>query len=154
MVHIVLIFKGLNTFSRQYFGAFNYNTLVKLFLVMTVLWRFLGHNNITAFSCTQHNWYYLGHRINFAFLSSNKKIIDIIVLFSFPGGLSITMTIDRARELLTIQIELGGGYNRNSAKLILAEVEKEHGQSAVDGLIRELNLQPLFGFVPGEKIFI
>ncbi len=64
------------------------------------------------------------------------------------------MTIDRARELLTIQIELGGGYNRNSAKLILAEVEKEHGQSAVDGLIRELNLQPLFGFVPGEKIFI
>jgi hypothetical protein len=28
------------------------------------------------------------------------------------------MTLDKARELLAIQAELGGGYNRNAVKLI------------------------------------
>ena len=46
---------------------------------------------------------------------------------------------------------MGGGYNRNSAKLILAEVQREHGQVAVDQLIREFNLEQLFGFKTGEK---
>lgn len=59
------------------------------------------------------------------------------------------MNIDRARELLQIQISLGSGYNRNSARLILAEVQREHGQGAVDQLIRDLDLERGFGFQPG-----
>ena len=60
------------------------------------------------------------------------------------------MTLERARELLQIQVELASGYNRNAAKLILAEVMREHGQAAVDGLIRELGLSDIFGFEPGS----
>jgi hypothetical protein len=61
------------------------------------------------------------------------------------------MTLDRARQLLKVQADFGGFYNANSAKLILSEVQKEHGQTAVDQLIVELNLQQVFGFVPGTR---
>jgi hypothetical protein len=61
------------------------------------------------------------------------------------------MTLDRARQLLKVQAEFGGFYNANSAKLILSEVQKEHGQEAVDGLIRELGLEAVFGFEPGMR---
>jgi len=61
------------------------------------------------------------------------------------------MTIDRARQLLKVQADFGGFYNANSAKLILSEVMKEHGQAAVDQLIRELRLDEIFGFVPGTR---
>ena len=64
------------------------------------------------------------------------------------------MTIDKARELLATQVSMGGGYNRNGAKLILAEIDKFHGQTAVDKLIVELGLEVTFGFKPGEKIFV
>ena len=64
------------------------------------------------------------------------------------------MILDRARELLNIKICMAGGYNRNSAKLILAEVFCEHGQAAVDQLIREMNLETAFGLKPGEKIIM
>ncbi len=64
------------------------------------------------------------------------------------------MTIDKARELLLTQVSMGGGYNRNGAKLILAEIEKCHGQDAVDKLITELSLEEKFGFKLGEKIFV
>ena len=64
------------------------------------------------------------------------------------------MTLEKARELLQVQISLGSGYNRNSAKLILAEVQREHGQAAVDRLIRELELESAFGFKPGDAIII
>jgi len=63
------------------------------------------------------------------------------------------MTLDRAKELLAVQVSMGGGYNRNGAKLILLEIQKEHGQGAVDQLIRELGLEETFGFKPGESIF-
>ncbi|HCX34516.1 MAG TPA: hypothetical protein DHV08_13870 [Rhodocyclaceae bacterium] len=56
------------------------------------------------------------------------------------------MTIDRARELLAVQAGFGGFYNCNAAKLILAEVSREHGQAAVDRLIVELDLERIFGF--------
>ncbi len=59
------------------------------------------------------------------------------------------MTLDKARELLKAQADFGGFYNAHGAKLILAEVNREHGQSAVDGLIRELDLTRIFGFAPG-----
>jgi hypothetical protein len=35
--------------------------------------------------------------------------------------------------------------------LILAEIQREHGQLAVDQLIREFDLQQLFGFRAGEE---
>lgn len=63
------------------------------------------------------------------------------------------MTLDKAKELLQVQVNMGGGYNRNGAKLILLEVQKEHGQAAVDQLIREFGLEQKFGFRPGESIF-
>ena len=59
------------------------------------------------------------------------------------------MTLDRAKELLNIQVTMASGYNRNAAKLILVEVQKEHGQTAVDRLIRDMNLEQVFGFQPG-----
>jgi hypothetical protein len=61
------------------------------------------------------------------------------------------MTLDRARQLLKVQADFGGFYNGNSAKLILSEVQKEHGQEAVDMMIRELNLTGIFGFEPGTR---
>lgn len=61
------------------------------------------------------------------------------------------MTLDRARELLKVQANFGGFYNGNSAKLILSEVQREHGQAAVDRLIRELELDRIFGFEPGTR---
>ena len=62
------------------------------------------------------------------------------------------MTLERARQLLETQAGFGGGYNRQGARLILAEDAREHGQEAVDGLIRELDLERLFGIAPGTRI--
>jgi len=59
------------------------------------------------------------------------------------------VTLDKARELLKAQADFGGFYNAHGAKLILAEVNREHGQAAVDALIRELELTRIFGFAPG-----
>ena len=50
-----------------------------------------------------------------------------------------------------MQADFGGFYNANGAKLILAEVQREHGQSAVNALISELELERIFGFAPGTK---
>lgn len=61
------------------------------------------------------------------------------------------MTLDRARQLLKVQADFGGFYNGNSAKLILSEVQKEHGQAAVDAFIREFRLDEIFGFEPGTR---
>lgn len=61
------------------------------------------------------------------------------------------MTLDKAQELLKVQADFGGFYNGNSAKLILSEVSREHGQAAVDRLIRELQLDRVFGFRPGDR---
>ena len=61
------------------------------------------------------------------------------------------MTLDRARQLLRVQADFGGFYNGNSAKLILSEVQREHGQGAVAQLIRELGLDRIFGFEPGTR---
>ncbi len=61
------------------------------------------------------------------------------------------MTLEKARELLAVQAQMGGGYNRNAARLILAEIQREHGQQIVDGFIREFDLEQLFGFRPGTE---
>lgn len=61
------------------------------------------------------------------------------------------MTLEKARKLLTVHADFGGFYNSNGAKLILAEVQREHGQESVDALIRELELERIFGFAPGTR---
>lgn len=58
------------------------------------------------------------------------------------------MTLDKARQLLQVQVDFGGGYNRNSARLILAEVVREHGQVDANQLIKEMQLDKIFGFEP------
>lgn len=62
------------------------------------------------------------------------------------------MTIAKARQLLETQAGFGGGYNRHGARLILAEVAREHGQDAADQLIRELRLDQVFGIAPGKDL--
>jgi hypothetical protein len=62
------------------------------------------------------------------------------------------MTIERARELVALQAQLAGGYNRNSVKLILGEVQRHHGQPAVDALITEFELTAIFGIEPGSDL--
>lgn len=59
------------------------------------------------------------------------------------------MTLEKAHELLAVSADPGGGYHRNAARLILADVRCEHGQQAVDGLIREFDLETLSGFRTG-----
>ena len=59
------------------------------------------------------------------------------------------MTLEKASELLAVQVDMGGGYNRNAARLILAEIQGDHGQAAVDALIAKFNLEELFGLKPG-----
>jgi len=44
------------------------------------------------------------------------------------------MTLERAREIITQQLRFGGGYNRNAVRLLLGEVQREHGQAAVGTL--------------------
>jgi len=61
----------------------------------------------------------------------------------------MAMTIDKARQLLQVQVNFGGYYNRNSTRMILADVQREHGLEAADALIRELDLENVFGIKPG-----
>jgi hypothetical protein len=61
------------------------------------------------------------------------------------------MTLQKAHELLQDQADFGGFYNRNAARLILAEVQREHGIAATDKLIRDLDLERIFGFRPGSE---
>jgi hypothetical protein len=62
------------------------------------------------------------------------------------------MTLEKARELLQVQVNFGGGYQRNGARLIIEDVAREHGQTAADQLIREMGLEALFGFHGGESL--
>ena len=59
------------------------------------------------------------------------------------------MTLERAREIIAQQLQFGGGYNRNAVRLLLGELQREHGQAAVDELIRELDLENVFGLKEG-----
>ena len=60
------------------------------------------------------------------------------------------MTLEMARQMLQAQAGFGGGYSANGARLVLAEVQHEHGREAVDALIAELELERIFGFAPGQ----
>ena len=52
---------------------------------------------------------------------------------------------------MSVQVDMGGGYNRNATRLILAEVKLDHGQGAIDTFIREFDMETLFGFKPGTE---
>jgi hypothetical protein len=55
------------------------------------------------------------------------------------------MTLDKARELLRVQVSFAGPYNRNGTRNILDAVEREHGAQAADDLLAEFRLDELFG---------
>jgi hypothetical protein len=59
------------------------------------------------------------------------------------------MTPERARELIRQQMSFSSGYNRNAIRLILGEIQREHGQSVTDKLILEFNLEQAFDIKPG-----
>ncbi len=59
------------------------------------------------------------------------------------------MTLQRAREIIRQQIGFGSGYNRHAVRLLLGEVQREHGLPAGDQLIREFGLEDIFGLRPG-----
>ena len=59
------------------------------------------------------------------------------------------MTLEKARELIAMHVELGSGYNRNAARMVLGEVMRDHGQAAVDQLIRDHGLEQKWGIKPG-----
>ncbi len=59
------------------------------------------------------------------------------------------MTLDKAHELIAMHVGLGSGYNRNTARLVLGEVMRDHGQQAVDQLIRDYGLEQKWGIKPG-----
>ncbi|MGB5438863.1 MAG: hypothetical protein WBN90_04320 [Gammaproteobacteria bacterium] len=59
------------------------------------------------------------------------------------------MTLEKASQLLAVQADMGGGHNRNAARLIVAEIQQDHGQVAVDALIEKFNQEELFGLKPG-----
>ena len=61
------------------------------------------------------------------------------------------MTLQKAYELLEVQVYIGQGYNRNAARLIMAEVQRDLGQAAIDELITRLNMEEVFGFKPGQQ---
>ncbi|MBT7409194.1 MAG: hypothetical protein HN826_05805 [Methylococcales bacterium] len=61
------------------------------------------------------------------------------------------MTLDKAREFIQTQVSFKSGYNRNATRLILAEVQKVHGQEAVNQLINEFELENKFGLVINTK---
>ncbi len=64
------------------------------------------------------------------------------------------MELEKARELISVQVGLSSGYNRNSVRLILAEVLKSHNQEVVDQLIHEFSLETQFGIKPGEPLYL
>ena len=61
------------------------------------------------------------------------------------------MTLEKARELIAMHVSLGSGYNRNAVKMVLGEVDRDHGQQAVDALIREYKLNEVWDFEEGMK---
>ena len=62
------------------------------------------------------------------------------------------MTLDKAHELIAMHVELGSGYNRNAARMVLGEVMRDHGQDAVDPLIRGYGLEQKRGIKPGTHL--
>lgn len=63
----------------------------------------------------------------------------------------MAMSMEAAIERIQQQLSIGSGYSRHSIMMVLGEVSRAHGQQAVDFLIREFDLENLYGFVPGRN---
>lgn len=61
------------------------------------------------------------------------------------------MTLDKANELIAMHVDLGSGYNRNAVKMVLGEVDLDHGQIAVDRLIRDQKLKGKWEIKPSTQ---
>ncbi len=61
------------------------------------------------------------------------------------------MTLEKTNELVAMHADLGSGYNRNAIKMVLGEVDRDHGQAAVDKLIRDYGLEEQWEIKPGTK---
>lgn len=59
------------------------------------------------------------------------------------------MTLEKARELIEMHVQLGSGYNRNAVKMILGEVMRDFDQATVDDLIRRYGLEQKWEIKPG-----
>ena len=59
------------------------------------------------------------------------------------------MTLEKARELIAMHVDLGSGYNRNATRMVLGEVMRDFGQDAVDQLIRDYGLEQKWNIKPG-----
>ena len=62
------------------------------------------------------------------------------------------MTLERVRDLLRLQTDFGGSYNRASARRILAEVKTEFGAEIATQLIIEFNLTENFAIKPDQSL--
>ena len=62
------------------------------------------------------------------------------------------MTLEKTRELIAMHVELGSGDNRNAARMVLGEVMRDHGQEAVDQLIRDQGLEQKWDIQPGTNL--
>ena len=60
------------------------------------------------------------------------------------------MTLEKTHELVVMHSGLSSGYNRNAARM-LDKVMQDHGQQAVDDLIREYKLGAQRKTKPGTK---
>jgi len=61
------------------------------------------------------------------------------------------MTLDRARELIKVQLQFGGGYNRNAVRSSRRDPARPRprGRRRPD---RELDLEQRFGLAPGRTL--
>jgi hypothetical protein len=59
------------------------------------------------------------------------------------------MTLEKARELLEVQANFSGAYNRNTCHLILTEIYTDQGQHSCDALIEEFDLDTQFDIKKG-----
>ena len=50
------------------------------------------------------------------------------------------MTIDEAHQLLEQQLNLSSGYSRNSLRMLLSQVLREHGEEVAQSLITHYQL--------------
>lgn len=61
------------------------------------------------------------------------------------------MTLEKTHGLIAMHKPPGSGYKQNAAKLVLGEVMRDHGQAAVDSLVREYGLEELWDIKHGTK---
>jgi len=61
------------------------------------------------------------------------------------------MTLEKAREIIADRVTTAGGYSQTGARMVLGELQKDEGQAAVDTIIREFNLEELWGYTPGTR---